>query len=89
MGYLCVAKGRVQGVGFRYHTLKLAKHYKLTGWVRNDPTGTVTFEVHGEESNLSLFFEDLIRGNGFISIDQLEKSPIEYTSRYMTFEIVY
>lgn len=28
-------KGRVQGVGFRYHTLKSAQKYGLKGWVRN------------------------------------------------------
>ena len=34
-------KGRVQGVGFRYHTLKSAQDYGLKGWVRNLYDGRV------------------------------------------------
>ncbi len=33
--------GRVQGVGFRYWTLRAAEDRSLSGWVRNLPDGRV------------------------------------------------
>ena len=32
-----VAEGRVQGVGFRYWTVQVAREFGITGWVRNCP----------------------------------------------------
>ncbi|MFQ5930593.1 MAG: acylphosphatase, partial [Acidobacteriota bacterium] len=31
----CIVKGRVQGVGFRYFTCRIAKDVGIKGWVRN------------------------------------------------------
>ena len=36
-----VVKGRVQGVGFRFHVIRLASGYDVTGFVRNQPDGSV------------------------------------------------
>lgn len=33
--------GRVQGVGFRYRVVQVARAYAVTGYVRNLPAGTV------------------------------------------------
>ena len=41
-------KGRVQGVGFRFWTLRMAEQRGITGWVRNRADGSV--EVHAEGS---------------------------------------
>lgn len=42
--------GRVQGVGFRYSTLQLAKGFEVTGFVKNLPDGRVELELEGEEA---------------------------------------
>ena len=39
--------GRVQGVGFRYQALQVAKGYDVSGWVQNLPDGRVLLEVEG------------------------------------------
>ena len=39
--------GRVQGVGFRYTTCRIAATHGLTGWVRNCPDGTVESYMQG------------------------------------------
>jgi len=41
-------QGRVQGVGFRYHTQIKARELGLCGWVKNLPDGTVESYLHGE-----------------------------------------
>ncbi len=39
--------GRVQGVGFRYQTLQVAKEFEVSGWVMNLPDGRVQLEAEG------------------------------------------
>ena len=40
--------GRVQGVGFRATARMVAGRFNVTGWVRNEPDGTVMLELQGE-----------------------------------------
>jgi acylphosphatase len=42
-----VFSGSVQGVGFRFTALNIANHYRLTGYVRNLPNGTVEMLAQG------------------------------------------
>jgi acylphosphatase len=39
--------GRVQGVSFRAWTQDTAESLGLSGWVRNEPDGTVTAHIEG------------------------------------------
>lgn len=43
-----VFSGRVQGVGFRATARACAEGHAVTGWVRNEPDGTVAMEIQGE-----------------------------------------
>ena len=47
--------GRVQGVGFRYTTLHLAREYDVSGYVQNLPDGRVCVEVEGEGQEVDAF----------------------------------
>ena len=44
--------GRVQGVGFRYHTRKKAQTLNLTGYVVNKPDRTVEIVADGADDRL-------------------------------------
>lgn len=48
-------KGRVQGVGFRFHTKQKADQLGLKGWVKNLPNGDVLIQVEGENEILQQF----------------------------------
>lgn len=41
-------QGHVQGVGFRATARQLARDLPVTGWVRNEPDGSVTLQVQGD-----------------------------------------
>lgn len=52
-----IASGRVQGVGFRYHTQAKASSLGLTGWVKNLPDGAVEIVAEGPKSALEKLLE--------------------------------
>jgi len=45
-------EGRVQGVGFRYTAIEVAAGFAVTGFVRNEPDGSVTLVAEGAEKDL-------------------------------------
>ena len=49
---LVVVSGEVQGVFFRDSTRRTAKEHGVTGWVRNDPEGTLTAHLEGPEDGV-------------------------------------
>ena len=51
--------GRVQGVGFRYTTQRLAQSHQLMGWVKNLADGRVEAIVEGQNENIDMLCHDL------------------------------
>lgn len=47
--------GRVQGVGFRYQTLQVARGFEVAGYVRNLPDGRVQLEAEGAPGEVAAF----------------------------------
>jgi acylphosphatase len=45
--------GRVQGVGFRWFVVDLARELGLSGWVRNRPDGKVEIAAGGSATALA------------------------------------
>jgi len=56
-----IVNGKVQGVGFRYHSQIAASQRNLTGWVRNKLDGTVELEVQGDPDQILTFFSSLVK----------------------------
>lgn len=50
-------EGKVQGVGFRYHTKKVADELSICGFVRNMSDGSVYVEAIGEDWAIEQFTE--------------------------------
>lgn len=47
--------GHVQGVGFRYSTLQVAKEFEVAGFVKNLADGRVVLEAEGQPRTLKVF----------------------------------
>ncbi len=56
---LALAKGKVQGVGFRRTVQAIANQLSLVGTVRNLPNGDVEIFAQGEKSRLDQFLHSL------------------------------
>jgi len=52
-----VFSGRVQGVGFRYTTLQVAKEFDVTGFVSNLADGRVHLEAEGRATEVHAFVQ--------------------------------
>jgi acylphosphatase len=50
-----LCSGRVQGVGFRYTALQLAREFEIAGYVQNLPDGRVRIEVEGNAQEVNDF----------------------------------
>lgn len=51
--------GRVQGVGFRYTTSRIAREFEVSGWVKNLPDGRVHLVVEGSAEEVRGFVEEV------------------------------
>jgi acylphosphatase len=54
--------GAVQGVGFRWRARHAAEAVGATGWVQNNPDGSVTMELQGTESQIDRVIQLLDQG---------------------------
>jgi len=46
--------GQVQGVSFRYYAQEQARRLGVAGWVRNEPDGSVTVHLEGDEESVQM-----------------------------------
>ena len=51
--------GNVQGVGMRWTVKRIADSLGLSGWVKNNPDGSVVMTIAGEDALLDSFAERL------------------------------
>lgn len=86
--YNIIFKGRVQGVGFRYQALKIAKSLNLSGNIRNMSNGNVECNVQGKKRDID-FFIDSLKNQRFIRVDSLVKNEVDKVNDEDSFEIIY
>lgn len=82
-----VFNGWVQGVGFRYRAVHAASMYGVTGWVRNDPSGSVTMEIQGTEEQIDKVIIAIERGL-YIKIDHIDVRSIPVIENDRAFRAV-
>lgn len=68
--------GHVQGVWFRASTRDAADEHGVTGWVRNDPAGTVTAELHGPADAVEAVLAFCRTGPPHARVDRVEVAEL-------------
>ncbi|GGO56288.1 acylphosphatase [Roseovarius pacificus] len=66
--------GRVQGVSFRVWTQRQAQARGLTGWVRNEPDGTVRAWIEGPRDMVQGMLATLHEGPSVARVDRVDSS---------------
>lgn len=67
-----IVHGRVQGVGYRYGMLAVAKHVQISGWVRNRSDGTVEAIVQGTTEAIEKILDWARRGPSGAAVSRVE-----------------
>ena len=68
---LYTVRGRVQGVGFRFFAYRAAEENDLCGWVRNVDDDCVEVFAEGEEEDLEIFHQRLLKGPPFAYVTEV------------------
>jgi acylphosphatase len=82
-----IARGRVQGVGFRFFVRDEASLFGINGWVRNLEDGSV--EIHGEgtKERLDEFISKVNMGPRSGLVSDLDVDWVEPANDYTSFRI--
>ena len=81
--------GKVQGVGFRYFTLRRAGSLGLVGSVRNLPDGSVEARAGGSPAELERFRRELGRGPASAEVTGVSEIVLDPAPKWRKFEITY
>jgi len=80
--------GRVQGVGFRFFTVRVARVLGLKGSVANLPDGSVEVVAEGEEGTVRALVDRLREGPPASRVERLDVRNDEVEGKMAGFEIV-
>jgi len=78
--------GRVQGVGFRYQTLQVAKGFEVSGFVMNLPDGRLQLEAEGAAAEVRDFIVAVQeRMEGYVR--KVEQTETQRAAQFQGFSI--
>ena len=75
--------GRVQGVSFRWYTQEQARRLAVSGWVRNEPDGSVLLHAEGDDEAVDALVSWCRQGPGLARVSHVavrEAAPSGATS---------
>lgn len=84
-----IARGQVQGVGFRATVCDHATALKLKGTVSNLPDGSVEIYAQGTRHSLDLLLQRLKHDAGIGSVDTIDTNFYPASKEYDHFSIIY
>jgi acylphosphatase len=84
-----VVRGRVQGVGFRYHAVTTAQRLGLTGWVVNRWDGSVETVAEGIRKALDEYLAFLHRGSPTAMVESVDAKYHPPTGEFASFRVRY
>lgn len=80
-------RGRVQGVGFRYYVVRRATQRGLTGWVANEPDGSVRCVAEGAPAAIDGLEEILGHGPTGAIVDGVSTVRMPATGEFTGFSV--
>ena len=80
-------EGRVQGVGYRANTRRLANQLGLKGWVRNLRDGRVEIIAEGDEEMIDRLIQWCYRGPTSAHVSRVIIEKTDPTGEYSGFHV--
>jgi len=81
--------GEVHYVGFRFSTIEVARDLGLTGWVKNEPDGTVRIVAEGEKEKLENLVTWTKQGPSLAKVEKVETSWENAAGEFSSFDVNY
>lgn len=82
--------GDVQGVGFRFESMRKAKELSLSGFARNERDGTVYIEAQGDRENLEKFLHWCkFHGPALAKVEKIDSNFSNELENYQTFKAIH
>ena len=81
--------GDVQGVGFRFTAIEVARDLGLVGWVKNNPDGSVETVAEGPKEKLENFITWAKTGPPVAGVDDVKVEWEKATEEFTNFEARY
>ena len=78
----------MQGVGFRFYCHRLANGLGITGWVRNNPDGSVSIRAEGDRGLVEELIKNLKIGPRAAIIKEVKIRWIPFSGEFKSFEVV-
>lgn len=72
-----VVRGKVQGVFYRVTCARVARELGITGWVRNNPDGSVEAVFSGDAKKVSEMIKWSRKGPEFARVDSVDVHELE------------
>jgi acylphosphatase len=82
-----LVRGRVQGVGFRWFVEREAHILQVSGWVRNNPDGSVEVLAMGSHVQLLGLRSRLQEGPRAARVDHVEELESELVAGLNSFQV--
>jgi len=82
-----IVHGRVQGVGFRYYTRRLANGLGVRGWVANEPSGAVRVVAEGPRAALERMLDGLRDGPPGAFVERIDEAWPAPSGTFGAFEV--
>jgi acylphosphatase len=87
VGARIMVYGVVQGVGFRYWTMRKAADLGVNGYVANMPDGSVAIEAEADRSIVEVFIKEVKVGPTYSSVTDLKIEWHDQPKGYKHFNV--
>lgn len=81
--------GRVQGVGFRFFTLREAKRIGIVGYVRNRQDNSVQVIAQGTDAQLAQLAQWLKKGSPMAKVERILIQDYSNKQQFRDFQIIH
>ncbi|QPC85270.1 acylphosphatase [Phototrophicus methaneseepsis] len=82
-----IVHGRVQGVSYRFFTKQMADTLDVTGYIYNQPDGTVEVVAEGVPQELERLLTFLYEGSPAAQVERVDFEYTQPTGEYLAFTI--
>ena len=84
-----IVKGKVQGVSFRWFTVRAGRELGLNGYAKNRADGTVEVQAVGRKIDCNFLIDQVKERPAMSQVDDVEISWVNANEKFTDFEIRY